>query len=80
MLRLGEDAQREIRQYAKAIAEITKTIWPMCWSAFERYRLDGASFSSDELDLIRSRIGTPEKPERWPDRKWAEFLEKLQSR
>jgi thymidylate synthase (FAD) len=79
-LRLGEDAQWEIRQYAKAIAEITKTIWPMCWSAFERHRLRGASFSSAELDLIRSRIGTPEKPEGWPDRDWAEFLEKLRSR
>lgn len=34
-LRLAPDAQKEIREYAKVMAEIVKKGWPMIWEAYE---------------------------------------------
>lgn len=41
-LRMDSHAQLEIRQYATTIGEkIIKPLFPMCWEAFEEYRLGG---------------------------------------
>jgi len=37
-LRLDEHAQWEIRQYAKAMYDITKKVFPMTMNAYERYK------------------------------------------
>ncbi|HEB73125.1 MAG TPA: FAD-dependent thymidylate synthase [Nitrospirae bacterium] len=34
-LRLAPDAQKEIREYAKVMAEIVKKGWPLIWEAYE---------------------------------------------
>jgi len=55
-LRMDSHAQWEIREYANAVAGITKAIAPLAYDAFERYRLNGRHFSSEELDVIRGLL------------------------
>lgn len=52
-LRLGLDAQHEIRQYAQAIAHIVREWVPVAWEAFEDYRLNAVTFSRVEIELLR---------------------------
>lgn len=52
-LRLDAHAQWEIRQYAEAIAEIVKVWLPLTWEAFVDYRLEAATLSRMELDVVR---------------------------
>jgi thymidylate synthase (FAD) len=55
-LRMDSHAQWEIREYANAIAGITKAITPLAYDAFARHRLNGRRFSSEELDVIRGLL------------------------
>jgi len=48
-LRLDHHAQKEIRDYANAIAEIVKVWVPNVWEAFEDYRLQAVTFSRMEV-------------------------------
>lgn len=51
-LRMDPAAQQEIRAYARVIGEeIVKRWVPMVWEAFLDYRLNGASFSRQEMEL-----------------------------
>lgn len=52
-LRLDPHAQKEIRDYAHAIAEIVKVWLPNVWEAFEDYRLQAVTFSRLELEGLR---------------------------
>ena len=58
-LRLHPHAQKEIRVYAEAIADIVKVWVPHTWEAFEDYRLNGCFFSGPEMELLRncSKLG-----------------------
>ncbi|WP_117238313.1 FAD-dependent thymidylate synthase [Thermus sediminis] len=58
-LRLAPEAQWEIRQYAKAIAEIVKARVPLAWGSFEEHALHGANLSRTELGALRGLL-TPE--------------------
>ena len=49
---MDSHAQLEIREFANAIYQIIKPLFPMSVEAFEDYRLDARSFSAAELDLI----------------------------
>lgn len=60
-LRMAPYAQKEIRVYAKAMAEFVKRRCPLCWEAFEEHRLKGVTFSGFEIDIIRNVI-----KENWP--------------
>lgn len=51
-LRLDEHAQYEIRVYARAIAEIVKTVVPLAWEAFEDYVLYAVTFSRAEQAVL----------------------------
>ncbi len=55
-LRLDEHAQYEIRQYAKVMADIAKTIAPMAYEAFEIYALKSAVLGEDELTWLRDHL------------------------
>jgi thymidylate synthase (FAD) len=55
-LRMDSHAQWEIRQYAEAIGEIVKAVAPLAYDAFERHRLNGEQFSSEELEVIRGLL------------------------
>ncbi|MDR2797528.1 MAG: FAD-dependent thymidylate synthase [Treponema sp.] len=56
-LRLSAHAQKEIRCYAAVLLEITKKVAPQSCMSFERYVLDGVSFSREEFAEIRRRLG-----------------------
>lgn len=48
-LRLDPHAQWEVREYAKAIADVVSCLFPETWSAFLDYQLGGIRFSKDEM-------------------------------
>lgn len=52
-LRLDEDAQWEIRQYADVLACIVREWLPLTWEAFEDYTLKACTFSRMEMLLLR---------------------------
>lgn len=52
-LRLDKHAQLEIRQYAEAIANIVKQLFPAAYEAFEDYRLNTVTLSSRDIAVIR---------------------------
>lgn len=51
-LRLNKHAQLEIREYAKAIAEMVKEKFPLTWEAFEEYVLYSVTFSRKEANFL----------------------------
>lgn len=55
-LRMDAHAQWEIRQYAEAIAKIAAAVAPAAYDAFQRHRLHGHHFSSEEIEVIRGLI------------------------
>ena len=55
-LRLDRHAQQEIREYARVMAEMVKTVCPMAYEAFEDYNLNAVSFSAPELKLLRKSL------------------------
>lgn len=55
-LRLDPHAQKEIREYATAIAEIVKVWVPWAWEAFEDYRLNGMYLSRAEVEGLRGLL------------------------
>lgn len=55
-LRLDAHAQYEIRVYAEAIAQLVAAWVPVCWEAFEDYRLHAVSLSRLELTAVRTLL------------------------
>lgn len=53
-LRLDSHAQREIRVYGEVMAEIIKRCCPLCWEAFEDYRLQAVILSRLDVEVIRN--------------------------
>lgn len=51
-LRLDAHAQWETQQYAQAMFDITKRLFPLTVGAWERYTRDAVRFSSDEMDAL----------------------------
>ncbi|MDM7324230.1 MAG: FAD-dependent thymidylate synthase, partial [Thermus sp.] len=58
-LRLDPHAQWEIRQYARAIAQMVKAHVPLAWESFQEHVLRGAQLSGTELRALRGLL-TPE--------------------
>jgi thymidylate synthase (FAD) len=59
-LRADPHAQHEIRVYAHAIAELARAWAPAAFEAFEDYRHHAASFSREEINIVRAVIaGAP---------------------
>ncbi len=56
-LRLDPHAQLEIRLYAEAMANFVKSWVPLCWEAFEDYRLRGVNLSRQEHEILLRRLG-----------------------
>lgn len=82
-LRMDAHAQYEIRVYGEAIGEITKTIVPMAWEAFEDYMLKAEKFSRIEMNVIAEMVDTKFITKEYLEtkgfgkREAEEFLEKL---
>ena len=83
-LRLDRHAQYEIRVYAEAMAEITKTVAPMAWEAFEDYGLKAKTFSRLELEVLKQFFDASKITKEYLEskgfgkREAEEFLEKLE--
>jgi len=58
-LRLDPAAQWEIRQYAQAIAEIVKDLWPRTYALFEEHTLGSVTLSRSEAKLAAKWISVP---------------------
>ncbi|MGP1437859.1 MAG: FAD-dependent thymidylate synthase [Treponema sp.] len=56
VLRLSSHAQKEIREYAKAILSVCEKIAPIATKAFKEYTLYGKCFSKSEANSILSII------------------------
>jgi thymidylate synthase (FAD) len=55
-LRMDAHAQYEIRVFADAIGSLVKDWVPHVWEAFEDFRMGGAFFSRQELDVVEAWI------------------------
>ncbi|MBO4509607.1 MAG: FAD-dependent thymidylate synthase [Spirochaetaceae bacterium] len=55
-LRLDGHAQKEIRDYADVILEITKAVAPLATSSFENYMRNGVNFSGEEMEELRKML------------------------
>lgn len=56
MLRMEGGAQWEIRQYANAVGEIVKDLWPRVYALFEEYDFYATRFSRTEMDVLRGML------------------------
>ena len=52
-LRLANDAQYEIRQYANAMVEFVENIYPHTWEAFYKSTVESITLSTDEQKMLR---------------------------
>lgn len=57
-LRMDPHAQKEIRDYADAVAHYTKQLFPITYKAFEDYRLNAITFSDNELNILMDRLAS----------------------
>ncbi len=55
-LRLDGHAQKEIRDYADVILEITRAVAPLATSSFENYMRNGVNFSGEEMEELRKML------------------------
>jgi len=55
-LRMDDHAQYEIREYANAIAKITKVVVPIAYDAFEKHVLNVIKFSGKELEALSDQL------------------------
>lgn len=78
-LRLDAHAQKEIREYAQVMFEITKKVAPRCCESFERHILGGLRFSKEELAELKRRLGMAVDTESLSGKALERFEEKLRS-
>ncbi|MEM1383710.1 MAG: FAD-dependent thymidylate synthase [Pseudomonadota bacterium] len=55
-LRADPHAQYEIRAYAEVIGDLVRAWVPVCWQAFEDYRLNAAQFSGPAMTVLRRML------------------------
>lgn len=81
-LRMDSHAQLEIRQFANAIGDIVKVLYPTVWEAFVDYRLEAMFLSKQEVENLRAAIieevrnTRVESPHKLGKREAAEFRAK----
>jgi len=51
--RLDDDAQWECREYAKAIADIIRRLFPKTYSVFDEYTLNSVTLSKTEVEILK---------------------------
>jgi thymidylate synthase (FAD) len=56
--RMHPHAQKEIREYANAVATIVKAIWPRTYALYEEYTLHGVHLSRTEVAQLREWLKT----------------------
>jgi thymidylate synthase (FAD) len=76
-LRIDPHAQYEIRVYGEALAQVARAWVPLCWEAFEDYRIGGAHLSRQMLQVVRGMLeGSVVRPEDsgLSKREWDELM------
>lgn len=76
-LRLDPHAQKEIRDYARVMLDITEAVAPLACQSFRKHRLGGTSFSAAELDALRNILAG--KPSGLPGKEEERFLTKIET-
>ncbi len=61
-LRLDSHAQKEIRDYAAVILELTRKVAPVAVASFENHIKSGISFSGEEMEALRAVLDGKENP------------------
>ncbi|MCX8012926.1 MAG: FAD-dependent thymidylate synthase, partial [Rectinema sp.] len=79
MLRLDPHAQREIREYARVILDITRAVAPAATDSFERHILNGVRFSGPEMEELRRRLDRPNDAPQMKGKELERFEEKLKT-
>lgn len=60
-LRMDSHAQKEIRDYANAIAKIVQQLFPTTWAAFEDYVINAMKLTARDTEVIRRLVASGEK-------------------
>lgn len=60
-LRMAPDAQLEIREYAEAMYEMVKALFPVVCEAFEDYELNAVRLTSTDIKALRTRVLMPQQ-------------------
>jgi len=82
-LRMDTHAQKEIREYAKIMAQMVKTVCPLAFEAFMDYVVESKYFSGIELKILKEQLisfdqGLEQLTQQGLSKREAqEFLEKL---
>jgi len=87
-LRADSHAQREIMLYAEKMLEVCREIAPIATNSFENHRKNAVTFSSEELEilrsiivedpnLIKSKIVSKVSERGWSKRKQEEFIKNI---
>ncbi len=79
-LRIDRHAQYEIRVYGDAIANIMRAWVPLCWEAFEDFRLGAVHLSAPALKVVQRMLrGEPvvQADSGLSKREWEELMESL---
>lgn len=74
-LRLDKHAQYEIREYAKTILAICRTVAPLATASFINHSNEGVNFSNEEMNALRSMLDGKGNP--LEGKKRMRFEEKL---
>ena len=76
---MDSHAQQEIRDYAVAMYELVKPLFPICCDAFEDYVLNARTFSAKEMKIIKDNLNGSWVMSKYglSERESKEFLEKL---
>ena len=76
-LRMAPNAQQEIREYADAIYTLVAPLFPLTFTAFTQYRLEGMQLTGIDIAAIHERDWTGETIEDARERR--EYLAKLET-
>ena len=79
-LRIDRHAQYEIRVYGDAIASVMRAWVPLCWEAFEDFRLGAVHLSAPALKVVQRMLrGEPvvQADSGLSKREWEELMESL---
>lgn len=76
-LRLGKGAQEEAREYASAISEFVKTLFPITWKAFEDYTLNSVKLTLDEINVLKGSTNPDELSGRGYSNREIKLVEEL---
>ena len=78
-LRMDSHTQQETREYAEAMYELVKPMFPICCEAFEDYVFNSVTFSQKEMKIIKDNLNGSWVMSKYglSKRESKEFLEKL---